>query len=255
MVVAVPSVWLSQRVVSSDGFASSAAEAATSVEVQNYFAEKVAASVEEATNSKVASDLVLPAAKNYARSDGFVQDFSEVARQQHDWLFTAPPPGVDLHLMELDITPMINRVIASAPIPIPVTIDHPVTVTVDQSQITAGSLEDSGKIIDILSWVTLIGAIVASILALIAATRRSTVLAWLGVGAILAGVAGWVLAALTKRVVRDRLAETEQAARATIEVVVGVIADHLTTVSLFVCVGGVVVAVAGIVARVATGRR
>ncbi|KXT58462.1 hypothetical protein Y710_02790 [Gordonia sp. QH-12] len=255
MIVAVPSMWLSQRVVSSDGFTSSAAEAAHSSEVQDYFAQKVAASVEENTGSKVASDLVLPAAKNYARSDGFVEDFSEVARQQHSWLFTAPAPDADLHMMELDISPMINRVIASAPIPVPVSIGHPVIVTIDQSQITAGSLEDSGKIIDVVSWVTVIGAVIAAVIALLVANRRSTVLAWLGVGAVLAGVAGWGLAAFTKHIVSERLADTEQAARSTIEVVVGVIADHLTTVSLFVGVAGAVVAVVGVIARVAAGRR
>lgn len=254
MVLAVPSMWLSQRVVSTEGFVSSASVAAQDVQVQDYFAEKVASSVAEATGSQIAADLVLPAARNYARSEGFVEDFSEVARQQHDWLFTAPDADTDLHLMEFNITPMINRVVKSAPLPVPVTLQHPVIVTVDQSQITAGSLEDSGTLVDILAWVSVIGAIVASIIALMAANRRTTVLAWLGVGGILAGVAGWGLAILTDNVVRDRLANTDEASRNTIEVVVSGIVDNLSTVALYVGIGGAVVLVVAVVARVAVGR-
>lgn len=254
MIVAVPSMWLSQRVVSESGFAASAAEAAHDAAVQNYFADKVAASVEERTGSRVAADAVLPAARNYARSEGFVEDFSEVARQQHAWLFTAPGPDVDLHLMELDISPMIDRVIRSAPLPIPVSVPGPVIVTIDQSQITAGSLEDSGTLVNILAWVSVIGAIVASILALLTATRRATVLAWLGVGAVLAGVAGWALGVLTDNVVSDRLADTDSASKTTIEVVVGGIVDHLSTISMYVGIGGVTVVLIGVIARVAARR-
>ena len=254
MIVAVPSMWLSQRVVSESGFASAAAEAAHNTDVQNYFADKVAASVEERTGSQVAAEAVLPAARNYARSEGFVEDFSSVARQQHEWLFTAPGPDVDLHLMELDISPMINRVVRSAPLPVTVTVPGPVIVTIDQSQITAGSFEDSGTLVNIIAWVSVIGAIVASILALLTANRRSTVLAWLGVGGVLAGVIGWALGVATNRAVSDRLSDTDSSARTTIEVVVSGIVDHLSTVSLYVGIAGVVVVLAGVIGRVASKR-
>lgn len=254
MVLAVPSMWLSQRVVSTEGFVSSASVAAHDAHVQDYFAQKVASSVEDATGSKIAADLVLPAARNYAQSDGFVADFSEVARQQHEWLFTAPDADTDLHLMEFNITPMINRVVQSAPLPIPVTIDREVIVTVDQSQITAGSLEDSGTLVDILAWVSVIGAIVASLIALMVSTRRTTVLAWLGVGGVLAGLAGWGIAVFTDNVVHERLANTDEASRNTIEVVVSGIVDNLSTVSLYVGIGGAVVLLVAVVARVASAR-
>ncbi|MGB3697887.1 MAG: hypothetical protein WBA05_10690 [Gordonia sp. (in: high G+C Gram-positive bacteria)] len=255
MVIAVPSAWLSQRVVSTDGFVASASEAAKTTEVQDYFAQKVADSVAQATGSQIASSLVLPAARNYSRSEGFVEDFSQVARQQHDWLFNPPAPGVDLHLMELDITPMINRVIASAPIPVPVRIQQPVVITIDQGQITAGSMEDTGTLVSVAVWVSLVTAAVGSILALLLARRRGTVLAWLGVGAVLAGVVGAILAAFTKTIISDRLANTDAAARDTIEVVVRGVADNLTTVSTIVGAVGAVVVVAGIIARTVGGRR
>lgn len=254
MVLAVPSMWLSQRVVSEDGFVSSATEAAHDTEVQDYFADKVAASVAERTGSRVAEEAVLPAARNYARSDGFVEDFAEVARQQHAWLFNAPDPDTDLHMMELDISPMINRVVRSAPLPVPVNIPGPVIVTIDQSEITAGSLEDSGTLVDIMAWASVIGAVVAAILALLTATRRSTVLAWLGVGAVLAGVFGWALAVFTNNIVSDRLADTDNASRTTIEVVTRGILDDLTTVSMFVGIGGVVVVLLGVITRVVSAR-
>ncbi|MGB3302995.1 MAG: hypothetical protein WBA38_05075 [Gordonia sp. (in: high G+C Gram-positive bacteria)] len=255
MIVAVPSVWLTQRVVSTDGFVASASEAAKTSEVQDYFSQKVADSIEQASGSKLASNVALPLAQSYSRTDAFVRDFAEVARQQHDWLFTQPAPDADLHLMELDITPMINDAIKQASIPVPVSFDRPILVTIDQRQITAGSMEDSGKLVTVAAWVSVIGAIVAALLALLLAVRRSTVLAWLGVGGVLAGVIGALLAVATKSVVSDRLADTDPSARNTIEVVVGGISDDLTQLSLLVGVGGLIVLAVGGVARVVSGRR
>lgn len=255
MIVAVPSVWLTQRVVSTDGFVASATEAAKTSQVQDYFAQKVAESIEQASGSQLAGDVVLPVAQAYTRTNAFVDDFSEVARQQHDWLFTQPAPDADLHLMELDISPMINDAIKSSPIPLPVTINNPIVVTIDQSQITAGSMEDSGKLVTVSAWVSVIVAIVAALLALLTATRRTTVLAWLGAGGVLAGVVGALLAVATKNVVSDRLADTDPSARSTIEVVVGGIADDLTTLSIWVGGAGLLVLVAGGVARIVSGRR
>ncbi|WP_026919101.1 hypothetical protein [Gordonia shandongensis] len=255
MIVAVPSLWFSMRVVSTDGFVASASDAARTSAVQDFFAEKIAASVQDRAGSAVPATLVEPTARNYTRSDGFVEDFAEVARQQHDWLFTEPPADADLHIMDLDITPMINRVVRTAPLPVPVRVDRPVTVSIDQNSVAAGSMEDAGTLVDYLAWGTAIGAVVSAIIALVAARRRTTVVVWLGIGGIVAGVVSAALAVFAKGRVNEHLASSEDSARTAIEVVTSGILDNLVTISTFVGIGGVAVALVGVVARIASRGR
>lgn len=255
MIVAVPGMWVSQRVVSTDGFAKSAADAARNTEVQDYFAAKVAAAVADQTSVPLAGSAVTPLAQSYVRSDGFVTDFEEIARQQHDWLFTAPGADTDVHVMDINVTPMVNRVLATAPLPTPVTIDRPIYVGIDQHRLTAGSLESTGDLVDTTSWAALIGAIVAGLLAVATANRRSTVLAWLGVGLVLAALGAFGVAQYIRTLAGDKAADTDEAARRTVEVVADGVSSDLAHVALVVGASGALVIAAGLVLRVASGRR
>lgn len=255
VIVAVPSMWVSQRVVSADGFATSAGDAARNVEVQDYFAEKVAASVQEQTNVGLAGTVVEPLARNYTRSDGFVQDFQEIARQQHDWLFTEPGPDVDTHVMDVNVTPMINRVIASANLPTSVTVDRPVYIGIDQHRLTAGSLESTGRLVTSTSWISIIVAAVAALLALLTANRRSTVLAWLGVGVLLAAAGAFAIAQYIRSLAGDKAADTDEAARRTVEVVADGVSSDLVQTSAIVAVVGALIVVAGLLLRIVGGNR
>ncbi|WP_341258109.1 hypothetical protein [Gordonia malaquae] len=255
MIVAVPSMWVSQRVVSTEGFAASAADAARNTEVQDYFAEKVAAAVVDQTSVPLAGTIVQPLATNYARSEGFVMDFEQIARQQHDWLFNAPGPDTDTHVMDVNITPMVNRVLATPPLPTPIVVDKAIYVGIDQHRLTAGSLESSGELIDKTSWLTLIGAAIAAVVALLTANRRSTVLAWLGVGVVLAALGAYGVAQYINTLAGDKAADTDEAARRTVEVVADGVSSDLVQVSLIVGAVGAVVIAVGLVSRVVAGRR
>ncbi|MCF8603321.1 hypothetical protein L5I01_08100 [Gordonia sp. HY442] len=255
VIVAVPSMWVSQRVVSADGFTASAGDAARNPEVQDYFAQKVTASVEDQTSVPLAGALVKPLARDYTRSDGFVQDFQDIARQQHDWLFTAPGPDTDTHVMDVNVTPMVNRVIESASLPVPVTVDRPIYIGIDQHRLTAGSMESTGDLVTSTSWISMIVAIVAAALALLTANRRSTVLAWLGVGVLLAAAGAYAIAQYIRSLAGDKAADTDEAARRTVEVVADGISSDLVAVSLVVGAAGALVVVAGLILRGVAGRR
>ena len=255
MIVAVPSFWVSQRVVSTDGFAASAAEAARNTEVQDYFADKISTSVAENVRVDSASALVHPLAEKYTRSDDFVTDFEEIARQQHDWLFTAPGPDTDPHVMDVNITPMVNRVIGQAHLPFPVNLDRPIYVGIDQHRLSAGSLESTGTFVDSVAWITVVGAAVAAILALLAARRRGTVLAWLGLGGVLAGVGAYLIALYIRSLAGDKASDTDEAARRTVEVVADGVSSDLVQWALITGGAGALVAVAGIILRAVGGGR
>ncbi|WP_420041946.1 hypothetical protein [Gordonia sp. MP11Mi] len=255
VIIAVPSMWVSQRVVSVDGFAASAGDAARNTEVQDYFAEKVAASVEQETSVPLAGAVVEPLARNYTRSEGFVQDFQEIARQQHDWLFTAPGPDTDTHVMDVNVTPMVNRVLASTNLPTEVAVDRPIYIGIDQHRLTAGSMESTGRLVSATSWIAVTVAAVAAILALLAANRRSTVLGWLGVGVLLAAAGAFGLAQYIRSLAGDKTADTDEAARRTVEVVADGVSSDLANLSLIVAIAGALVTVAGLLLRIVGGRR
>nr|WP_221247639.1 hypothetical protein [Gordonia humi] len=255
VVVAVPTMWGSQKVVSADGFAASAAQAARDQQVQDYFASTIASSVAEQTSIPLAGDAVKPLAQAYTRSDAFATAFEEIARQQHDWLFTAPGPDTDAHVMDLNITPMINEAVASASLPVPVHIDTPIYVAIDQHRLSAGSLESTGDLVKTVSWIAVIVAVVAAILALALANRRGTVLAWLGVGGMLAAAVAFGVAQYIRTLVDDRAADTEEAARRTVEVVADDISGSLITWAVIAVIVGALVTVAGILFRIVGGGR
>ncbi|WP_132992331.1 hypothetical protein [Gordonia zhaorongruii] len=254
VIVAIPTMWVNERVVSADGFAASAEDAARNSEVQQFFANKVGSSVADSTSVPLAGDIVEPLARNYARSDAFVADFRDIARQQHAWLFTEPGPDTDLHVMDVNITPMANRVIASANLPQQVRLDRPVYIGIDQHRLSAGSLESTGNIVRSVAWIATIGAVITALLALLIANRRSVVLIWLGVGIVLAGIASYAVALLIRTVAGDKTAGSDEAARRTVEVVAdGVSADLVQWAAVSGAVGAVVV-VAGLLVRMVSRR-
>ncbi|MFC0314328.1 hypothetical protein ACFQNE_12910 [Gordonia phosphorivorans] len=252
MIVAVPSTWVTTHVVSVDGFADTAARAASKPEVQEFFAAKIADEVAQSTDIPLAGSVVAPLAQTYTRSPAFVTDFTEVARQQHGWLFTAPAPDTSRHVMELDVTPMVNRVLESAPVPI--RIDREITVPLDQTRLTAGSLESSGSALTLTAWISVIGAALAAVVALLLARNRAAILAWLGVGAVVAGGAGAALA-IYLRGKASESATGDLSSRHTATVVADEVLAGLTTTSWIVGAVGLAVAVVGAAAAVVLGRR
>ncbi|MFZ2511289.1 MAG: hypothetical protein WAW85_09405 [Gordonia sp. (in: high G+C Gram-positive bacteria)] len=254
MVIALPALWVSQAVVSQSGFSDSAAGAAGQPQVQAFFAKEIADAVASSSAVPLPSAVVQPLADNYTKSPDFVTDFALIARQQHDWLFTQPQPGTSQHQMELDITPMVNNVFQQAS-PVPLPAADTVTITVDQRQLTAGSLEEPGKAITAASWIALAVAVLAAIGALIAGRNRLAVLAWLGLGAAVAGLIGWVLSTTLVNQAAASMVGSDLSTQETVQAVTAQILGGLSTWSIVVAVAGLVVAALGGIGGVLLGRR
>lgn len=253
MIIAVPSLWATATVVSPDGFAEAASQAAAQPEVRAYFADQIADEVAQTTTVPLAGSAVKPLATSYTQSPKFVTDFTEIARQQHAWLFTAPSPDTSIHQMELNITPMVNSTLADAPIP--VTIDQPITVPIDQNRLTAGSLEQSGTQLTLIGWISAVVAAVAGLAALVISRNRAAVVGWLGLAALAAGVTGVLIATYLERMASDNVTASDLGTQQVVDVVAGDVLHGLTVTSLIVGGLGLLVALVGVIASVAIRRR
>ncbi|MFT3716729.1 MAG: hypothetical protein QM774_12530 [Gordonia sp. (in: high G+C Gram-positive bacteria)] len=252
IVVAVPTVWGERHIVDTDGFAASASKAAHDREVQDFFAEQISTQIAQASGVSAAGTAAKPLAQSYTRSPAFAADFAEVARQQHDWLFTEPAPGQKTDTMDLNITPMVNRVLQGSPIP--VKVNQAVTIEMDQSDLTAGQLKQPGDIVRIAAWVSVIAAIGGAVVALLFGRRRGAVLAWLGIGGIIGGAVGWFIAWYGERLVVSSESPEPLPAQRTIQLVTHDILSSLTSVSVITAVAGVAAVIIGVIAGVATRR-
>lgn len=254
MVIALPALWVSLNVVSQQGFTEAAGRAAEQPQVQEFFAEEIANAVASSSQIPVPKSVVAPFADSYTKSPAFVSDFVLVAQQQHDWLFTPPQPGTSRHQMELDITPMVNNVVDQAS-PVPLPDGDRVVVTVDQQQLTAGSLEQPGEQITLAGWISLAVAVLAALGALVAARNRFVVVAGLGVGAVVAGVVGWALSTMFVNQAASSVVGSERSTRDTVQAVTADILGGLTTWSIIVGIAGAVAVVLGALGAVLFGRR
>lgn len=253
MVVAVPTLWSTVNVVSADGFAAAAASAAEKPEVQKFFADQIADEVAQSTDLPIAGAAVEPLATSYTQSPSFVADFTEIARQQHEWLFTEPAPDTSPHEMDLDITPMVNQVLSQAPIP--VRVDHALTIPVDQSRLTAGSMVETGRQVTLVGWLSLLVAVIAALIAIVSGRNRLAVVAWLGLGAILAGVVSVLASQYLQSRASDSVSGSDLSTQQTVEVVAGDVLHGLTVTSWIVAAAGLAVTLIAAVAMLVTGRR
>lgn len=240
MIVAVPTMWATTSVISEKGFAAAAESAARQPEVQRYFATQIAEQAATTTGVQLAANVVAPIATAYTQSPAFVEGFTNIAQQQHRWLFTEPAPGTSPHQMDLDITPMVNAVLARTAVP--VTVSQKVTVTLDQSSMTAGSLRQPGQVVTLLAWVSMIGAAVSALFAILLGRNRLSVIAWLGLGAVAAGIVGTLVAKFLNGEARKSAEAAEPGVQATVQAVASDMLSGLTTASLVVGAVGIGVA-------------
>lgn len=255
-VLAVPSLWLDLRIVDQQGFVSMVAPMAENPEVQEYLADEIAAQATARTDIPIAAPLVRPLAEKYTESEQFRLDFADVAGQQHAFLFTEPAPGTDPSVMQLDISGMINRALGLAGTPNAITEPVVVDLTTGASGLEAGSYARAGEQISLLARVSATVAVIAGLAALVFARRRSTVLAWLGLGVVIAGASTWLIGLFFADRAKQEVADTESSGRKVAGLIIDGMYDDLTRVAVVVGGAGVAMFVVGVLARLITaGRR
>ncbi|WP_076478834.1 hypothetical protein [Williamsia sterculiae] len=201
VICAIPSFWTHQRLIDSAGFRSMSQPLGHDRAVQDAVADELVAQITADNAGGAASALVVkPLVTAYTRGSDFPSDLSDVLGQQHDWLFDAPTAREQQQgTMQLDLTAMVNRAIASQGIG--VTVRGPITVALSESRrsgLEAGRYHQIGQRIDQIAVVAAGVAVIAAFLALVIARRRGLVLCALGFGVVVAGGIAWLLGALLR---------------------------------------------------------
>lgn len=250
IIAALPALWIKERVIDPEGFSSTAATMAANKQVQSDMADEIVNQVVAGTNGLVPALIVKPIATAYTSSPQFQTDFVDLAAQKHAWLFDEATPAEQGKPMELDLTAMVNRVVASTGVQ--VTIPGPITVAISSGAgdtLSAGRYHRLSTQITQIAYTSVIVAIIAALLALVVGRRRGTILAWLGFGAVLAGAISWGLATLMAQRAKEEVAAADGAARQVAEVTIDGAIGDLTNVALIVGGVGLAVIVVGVVVR------
>lgn len=252
IVVAVPSLWVKERLVDTEGFVSMVEPLAEDQRVKDYLVDQITDQVTTRVAIPGATGVVEPLARAYTDTPQFRADFADVLGQQHGWLFDDPSqnPG---DALQLDITGMVNRVIATSPVQ--ATVPGPVTVPLSQGAtgFDAGRYYSVGTQITTIAYVSVVVAIAASVLALVVARRRGTVLAWLGVGGLLAAAGAWLSALVIARLAGDEIANAEGGGKTVAQLVIDTAQAELQQVAGITAIVGAVVLVVGVVLRLVAG--
>jgi hypothetical protein len=254
--VAVPAFWVNDRVVDRDGFREIVAPLADNTTVQKYIADEITAQVSSQA-PLVPDALIAPLAQTYTRSDNFQQDFADAMVQQHEWLFNEAKPEDEGRVMSLDLTGMVNRVIADVGLG-GVEIEGPILVPLGdsaQSGLEAGRYHNLGDQIGVLAIASLVIAVIATLIALIVARRRGLVLLAVGFGIILGGIATWLLGEGVQSRALDEVSGADDSAREVADLIVDKVVNDMQNVGLIAVGAGVAVGAVGLLISVALERR
>ncbi len=265
LAVAIPASWAQRNIVSEDGYAALARQAAGDPALQSAAASELTTRAMALITAHgggrypVDSSEVHDVASAFTAGREFPPLFAQANRLAHGWLFTGPRSGENGNQWVVDVAPMLNdssfqQILSSHDVKVPANLTVPLTVSMPQ---TSGSLRQ-GQLSRLATWGPWVGIGAAglsglfALLTLATARRRGKALTSLGVSALLVGAAGWAGIEAGGRYLNDALNRTTGNVRQIAEVMV----DHaeaglrqwlnLTLLAGAVLVGlGVLVAILG----------
>lgn len=230
LAVAIPASWAQQNVVSEDGYAALAAEAAKDPQLQEAMASELSTQITQlAADSGYAlnnTELVRGVTSAYTANSGFPGQFAQANRIAHRWMFTdsVQHDQADGDRWLVDIAPMLSddslrQTLGNLNLNVPETLTVPITVP-ESSSLRPGQL----KMLSTWGpWASIgVGVLtgIAALLTLAAARSRGKAVAALGVSALLVGTAGWAGLEVGRRYVDDALNNTTGDIRTVADVMV-----------------------------------
>jgi hypothetical protein len=230
LAVAIPASWAQRNLVSEDGYAALAQQAAGDPALQSAMAGELTTramaliATHGAAHYPVDSARVHDVASGFTAGPAFPPLFARANRAAHAWLFTDPPPGRSGDQWVIDVAPMLRddsfrQVLSSHNVTVPADLTVPVAVSMPPS-LRAGKLSRPAAW---GPWVSAGAAALSGLFALLtlaAARRRGKALSSLGVSALLVGAAGWAGIEVGRRYVDDALNRTTGDIRQVAEVMV-----------------------------------
>lgn len=259
IVLAVPSLWVKERLVDSEGFASSMRPVAEQQKVRDYMTEQITQGVIDRTGGSgsitggVTSAFVTPLARAYTDSNQFEDDFVQVVADQHDYLFDKPgADAADDQGLQLDIAPMVNRVLNK--LGISAQTDE-ILVELSGSNLEAGRYHKTGRDITRLALASAAAAVIGALGGLLIARRRGVVLLFLGLATVAAAVVSYAVSVVGADRAKDELTGGAGSDREVSEAIVDTVLKDLHEVAFIVGGAGLGVALLGAAIAVAMRRR
>lgn len=265
LAVAIPATWAQQNVVSEDGYAALAAEAAKNPQLQEAMASELATQI-----TALAADsgyelnntgLVRGVTAAYTANAGFPDQFAQANRIAHRWMFTdsVQHDAGDENRWFVDIAPMLRddslrQTLGNLNLDVPDTLTVPITVP-ESSALRPGQLRTLATWGPIISIGACVLTGIFALLTLATARQRGKALAALGVSALLVGAAGWAGIEVARRYVDDALNNTTGDIRTVADVMVDTAEASLHHwLNLTLAAGGVL-AIFGVLVSVLGGLR
>ncbi|MDN4642610.1 hypothetical protein [Arthrobacter sp. PsM3] len=259
--VAVPAMWVDRNIVQEDGFVAFTAPLGKDPVFQQRLASAAVGSLGAERIPEALSGLVTPILKSAAQSltsmPGYPDAWTETLRRSHRLNFADPatlPAGAGAATsLTLDLAPLVGLVAKQVADATTLPLEAP-----DQLLITIGQPEHR-QILERMSayapmgYAAAVGALIAFALAFVAARRRWTVLAGIGIGAlVLAGA--WTLAAGTVGGAVARTSSGNEVAEIFKSEFVSAASSSFAQWTMVTAVAGGVLLAAGLVLRFVGGR-
>lgn len=200
--VAVPAMWVDRNIVQEDGFVALAGPLGKDPAFQQGLASAAVGSFASDRIPPALAELARPildsAAKSLTSLPGYPGAWTETLRKSHRLNFADPstlPPEVDgVSALTLDVAPLAGLVAGQVADATSLPLQGPDQMLINIGQSNQRQLLEQVSAFAPMGYAVGVGAVIAFALAFVAARRRWTVLAGIGVGALmLAG--GWKLAA------------------------------------------------------------
>lgn len=255
--VTVPLAWVAVHVADEDGYVSFSAPLGSDRELQNAFSAYLSDYLVRERGlptsvQPVATTVLARAAGTASNAPGFSKAWERTQRRSHRLVFG---PGAKQDRLAFDLGPLATFALAHVASGFPVSLP-----TVNGSLIVAVNAGPEGAAIDQVkatpqrSHTGVIVIAAAAFASLVFAKRRSTALAWLGVGAVV--VAGLLRAASSRLVpdILDRTQAPSSFARTLQKLLADRAADSLGQWLLWLAVAGGAAIGVGLLLRVTSGR-
>lgn len=250
LAVAVPAAWAQQTVVSEDGYAGLAAEAANNPQLQEAMASELATQItalaKDSGYELNNTGLVRGVTAAYTANSGFPGQFAQANRIAHRWMFTdaVQHDQSDENRWFVDIAPMLKdeslqQTLGNLNLDVPDTLTVPITVP-ELSALRPGQLRTLSTWGPLVSIAACVLTGIFALLTLASARQRGKALAALGVSALLVGATGWAAIEVGRRYVDDALNSTTGDIRTVADVMVDTAEASLHHwLNLTLAVGGV----------------
>jgi hypothetical protein len=214
LAVAVPAGWAQRNLIDADGYAALARSAARDPALQTAMASELttrAVAIARERGIMAPDGVIRGVATAYTAGPSFPDQFADVNRVAHRWLFTGAARQNDGQ-WEVDIGPMLSNTSIKETLS-NVGVEVPTSVVVPVTEDTAAAVRP-GQLRPLATWgpwvsigATVLTA-VGALLTLAVARRRGKALAALGVSALLVGGGGWAALEICRRYIDNALNET-----------------------------------------------